>query len=283
MNGPFAGRVAALATMHGKEAILAPVLERELGLRVVVPGGLDTDRFGTFSGERPRLGDQRRAAHAKAEAGLRLVPEATIAVASEGSFGPHPSLAWLGSGFEIVLLVDALRGVTIAGEDLTLDTDYEARIVTTADEAVAALRGVDPGSAVTISAADARAPIVGGLAFKGLRDDGAVAAAVARVREAATHAWVATDVRAHENARRRASIRRAADDLVRRCRSACPRCAAPGFWRDRLAGALPCADCGAPTARPAIEIRRCVACAYEDERAAGSRTAPARDCARCNP
>ena len=40
---------AVLATMHGKERAIAPLLQRTLGLAVKVPPGLDTDRFGTFS------------------------------------------------------------------------------------------------------------------------------------------------------------------------------------------------------------------------------------------
>ncbi|NHB77752.1 hypothetical protein [Rhodobacter calidifons] len=58
------GRVA-LGTMHGKAAAIAPPLAR-LGIAVVVPEGLDTDRFGTFTGEVPRAGGMVEAARAKA-------------------------------------------------------------------------------------------------------------------------------------------------------------------------------------------------------------------------
>ena len=37
----------ALGTMHGKAVVIAPPLSA-LGIGVVVPEGLDTDRFGTF-------------------------------------------------------------------------------------------------------------------------------------------------------------------------------------------------------------------------------------------
>ena len=39
----YAGRVAALATMHGKEAAIAPPLSQRLGLRVCVPDPLMPD------------------------------------------------------------------------------------------------------------------------------------------------------------------------------------------------------------------------------------------------
>jgi len=52
---------AALRTMHGKAAAIAPPLAR-LGITLVVPKGLDTDRFGTFTAEVPRKGTMDDAA-----------------------------------------------------------------------------------------------------------------------------------------------------------------------------------------------------------------------------
>ena len=48
----LSGRRAVLATMHGKEEVIVPALA-PLGLALSVCPGLDTDRFGTFSGEVP--------------------------------------------------------------------------------------------------------------------------------------------------------------------------------------------------------------------------------------
>ena len=50
-------RTAVLATMHQKERVMAPVLERELGVNILVPAELDTDTFGTFTREVKRLGN----------------------------------------------------------------------------------------------------------------------------------------------------------------------------------------------------------------------------------
>lgn len=44
----FVNRVAVLATMYHKEKVIAPILEQELGIKVIVPQDFDTDRFGTF-------------------------------------------------------------------------------------------------------------------------------------------------------------------------------------------------------------------------------------------
>jgi len=63
-------------------------------MRVVVPAGLDTDGLGTFTGEVERPAPPRETALLKA----RLAIETTglpRALASEGSFGPHPALGFV--------------------------------------------------------------------------------------------------------------------------------------------------------------------------------------------
>ena len=47
----FNGRPIAIATKHGKEAVIAPRLLEALGLKCVNSDQLDTDSLGTFSGE----------------------------------------------------------------------------------------------------------------------------------------------------------------------------------------------------------------------------------------
>ena len=51
----FVGRTLVIATQHQKEKVIAPALEAALGVRCIVPDQFDSDRFGTFSGEIPRI------------------------------------------------------------------------------------------------------------------------------------------------------------------------------------------------------------------------------------
>jgi len=81
-----------LATMHGKEDVIAPLAERFLGVRLQVVDGLDTDTFGTFSRDVARTGSQLDAARAKVAAAFDMLPDILLGLASEGSFGPHPYL-----------------------------------------------------------------------------------------------------------------------------------------------------------------------------------------------
>ncbi len=114
-SDPWSGQTVVLGTMHGKEVAIAPAMA-SLGLHLVVPPGFDTDRFGTFTREIPRAGDQIEAARAKARAALD-VTGASLALASEGSFGPHPAIPWIPANREIVLLLDAHALVARAGTD----------------------------------------------------------------------------------------------------------------------------------------------------------------------
>lgn len=94
-----------LATMHGKEAAIAPVLLERLGLALSTAPDLDTDTLGTFTGEIPRTGAMRDAAVAKARLGMAATG-LPIGIASEGSYGPHPHVPSTASGIEIMVLVD---------------------------------------------------------------------------------------------------------------------------------------------------------------------------------
>ena len=58
-----ASRVALL-TRHGKEGVIAPVLEPGLGCFIELVTGFDTDLLGPFTRGTPRAGTQLEAARA---------------------------------------------------------------------------------------------------------------------------------------------------------------------------------------------------------------------------
>ena len=53
----FSGRKLLIATMHQKEKAIAGILEKQLGVKCVVPENFNTDLLGTFSGEVEREDD----------------------------------------------------------------------------------------------------------------------------------------------------------------------------------------------------------------------------------
>lgn len=85
----FEAATFVVASNHGKESVIAPVVTDTLRATRFVPCvGLDTERFGTFTGEVARTGTMLDAALPKATRTLELTLAADVAIASEGSFGP---------------------------------------------------------------------------------------------------------------------------------------------------------------------------------------------------
>jgi hypothetical protein len=274
-----------IATMHGKERVIAPVLAEAFGLDCVVPAGFDTDRFGTFTREIERAGSQLDAARAKIAAAFEHVPDARLAVASEGSFGPHPSVPFAPLGRELVLLVDRHTGLEIAGQDATMETNFAHLVVDRPAAALAFAERVgfpQHGLIVTGCRGDRPAPEMA--LRKGIVAAEALERSVRDVVALCGAAFVETDMRAHVNPTRMQAIARATRDLVRRFRSRCPVCGHPGFdVTERLAG-LPCAWCGEPTRVLKAEVLRCAACGHRMERSVGERvTADPGLCDGCNP
>jgi hypothetical protein len=120
---------AVLATMHGKERVIAPLLERDLGLFVELALGLNTDRFGTFSREIERKGSQLDAVRAKIAAGFANAAHARVGIASEGGFGPHPYIPLLSLGRELIVLIDWETGLELIGHDASPETNFDHAVV----------------------------------------------------------------------------------------------------------------------------------------------------------
>lgn len=273
------GRVALLATQHGKERAIAPVLEAELGLRVEVVA-VDTDRFGTFTREVARRGSQLDAAREKARAALEG-RRGGLGLASEGSFGPHPVLPFVTLGVELVVLLDPASGLELVGRDATLETNFASGEVRSFEEARALARrcGFPEHGLVVMSAPDA----AGAEIQKGVRDEAALASLVERWVSTRGSAWIEADMRAHVNPTRMRSIERAAADLARAARSLCPACGARGFVPSSTLTGLPCADCGAPTTLARARVSVCAGCSHRREDPVDAAAAPAASCAWCNP
>ena len=120
---PYAGYTAVLATMHGKEeAIREPFIDG-LGLDIVTPNIIDTDVFGTFTGEIRRETGIKDTAIAKARLGMQLTG-LPIGIASEGSFGPHPEIPMIPADIELMVLVDSQRDLILSQWLICEETNF---------------------------------------------------------------------------------------------------------------------------------------------------------------
>lgn len=257
------GAVAVLPTRHGKEAIISPLLERNLGLIVGVTHGVDTDRFGTFSGEIERNGSARDALRQKIAAGFDYAPRARFGLASEGSFSPDRQVGVLASYEEIVMFVDRVTDLEVCGFDVGFQTNYATAFVTSPGTALRfAISAGFPQHAMMISAVVDNRPRPDMQILKGLQSRTELETGVKNLLQRYGQVFVQTDMRAHLNPTRARAIARATEDLVRRLTSPCPHCATPDFSMRQSLGGRPCAICGSPTLLPGIRRYQCLKCGY---------------------
>ncbi len=275
---------AVLATMHGKERVIAPLLRRALGLHVTLTPGIDTDRFGTFSRDIARTGSPLDAARAKIAAAFEIAPNARVAVASEGSFGPHPQIPFVPYAREIVVMQDRISGLEVIGHDAGTQTNLRHAVVADVASAIAFAERVHfPGHGVIVSGCVDQQPAPGRALIKDIGDWADLHRAIETVLTNCGAAFVETDMRAHRNPTRMRAIQRATVDLVRRCRSACPTCARPGFGLTEQLTGLPCGWCGGPTSARKADVYVCMGCSHREERPVEDATADPGQCGACNP
>lgn len=280
----FTNRVAVLATMHQKEKVIAPLLEQELGVKVIVPQDFNTDIFGTFTREVKRLGTQIAAARLKAEKALAVTGE-TLAIASEGSFAPHPSFPYISSNREIVIFLDRENDLEIIGEEFSTDTNHNHQVVQSVEEAYDFVKKVGfpaHGIVVMLSSPEDSNAIV-----KGITQETQLVEAVTYALENSLSGKVhiETDMRAMYNPTRMKNIEKATRDLIRKINSRCPSCATPGFDVSERIQGLPCAICGMPTSLTRAVIYQCKKCSFSQEALfpEGREYADPGLCMYCNP
>ncbi len=258
----LAGRVAVIATMHQKEQAIAPLITAAWNVKTLVPTEFDTDAFGTFTRDINRVADQLTTARLKAEAALTLTGE-TLALASEGSFGPHPQLPFVPYSREFVLLLDTVHQIEIVGEATSTNTNYRSQAIASCEEALSFAKSVGfpaHGLVVMESAGAPNRPIA-----KGITQESdlitTVELALSNSPDGKIH--LETDMRALYNPTRMQAIAQATENLIQLVAQRCPECDCPGFGIVERRPGLPCSLCYAPTSLTLSELYRCQKCDYQ--------------------
>jgi phage FluMu protein gp41 len=289
----FAGRVVVLASMHKKEQVIAPLLEAKLGVKLQVLPNFNTDQFGTFSREQARTGSQLEAARAKAHAALALMGSgislrdpAPLVIASEGSFGPHPSLPYLACNREVLLFRDPSQNLEVVGEALSVETNFRQKTVRNLTEALAFAEQVGfPAHGLMVLTNPEQpgtAPIFKGITTVSALDE-AIQVAIQSSSQGLAH--LETDMRAHYNPTRMRVIAAATEDLLNKLMRCCPNCGRPGFAIQRLLPGLPCQVCQMPTPLTVTAIYECQRCQHQLHQnfPEGMNAADPTYCNYCNP
>lgn len=282
-NSWFANRVGVLATMHQKERVIAPLLERELGMQVIVPQDFNTDLFGTFTREIKRTGDQVEAARLKAEKAISVMG-GSLAIASEGTFAPHPLVPYLSCNREIVILLDKENELEIIGQEFSTETNYNHRSITTIEEAYEFSRqaGFPEHGLIVMLDSSSTDEIIKGITTEEQLTD-AVKQTLAKSKNGKIH--IETDMRALYNPTRMKTIEKATQDLIRKINQVCPKCSCPGFAVIERKKGLPCAVCHFPTELTLATIYSCQKCNFRQEQLFpdGVESVDPAQCMYCNP
>lgn len=277
MDNFFSSDRVLLATMHGKEVAIAPVLERRTGWKVEIAPGLDTDRFGTFSGEVAREGSAVEAARKKARAAFDKTG-ATLVLASEGSFGPHPAIPFVASDYELLLLMDFVHNIEIQASVISVATNYAQKTVTEWTDLEEFARSSSfPEHRLILKSKDTM--------VKGIGSWSDLNAHFSNLKREQEELWVETDMRAMYNPMRMSVIAQTAEALADKLLSTCPSCSAPGFEITEAIPGLPCSLCKIPTSLAKAHRWICYRCGHtlEKSRPDGLLMADAAHCDWCNP
>lgn len=276
----FKGRKLLIVTRHGKEQVIAPLAEKALGVTCTVAHAYDTDYLGTFTGEIQRQGDALATLRRKCDEGMALYGY-DLAIASEGSFGPHPTLFIAPGDDELIMLKDLTNGVEIIARELTLDTNFSASLITNLEELETFLvQAKFPGHAVIIRKSEDSRGMV-----KGVNDPELMAKLGQKYLNDYGSFFIETDMRAMHNPSRMQAIARAADKLFAKALSLCPSCSTPGFSITDIRPGLPCSACRFPTASALSHIYCCVKCGFSTETKYpnGKEAEEPMYCDMCNP
>jgi len=277
----FRDRNLVIATKHRKELVIAPILEKELGVKCILSLGLDTDELGTFTGEIEREDDPITTARKKCLKAMELT-NSDLAIASEGSFGPHPTLFFVNADDEFLLFIDKKNNLEIIARELTTETNFKGAPINSEGHLLEFAKAVSfPSHGIIIRDSQEDFKEI----EKGITDWGLLKNKFDYFLKKYNQVYLETDMRALYNPSRMKVIETATHKLVEKINKLCPICKTPGFSiTDRKKG-LPCSQCNFPTKSTLYAIYSCKKCNYsiQDKFPNKKLTEDPMFCDICNP
>lgn len=257
----FAGRNLVIATKHEKEKVLAPILEKELGVNCFVATNFDTDELGTFTGEIDREEDALTTARKKCLLAMEH-SNCDLAVASEGSFGPHPSMVFVHADDEILLFLDKKNNLEIFVRILSTDTNFNAAEIRSKQELKEFCYKVKfPSHALIIKKSKDDFTDI----LKGITSWEIVSTKFDEMISAHGSAYIETDMRAMHNPTRMNLIEKTGRKLADKINTVCPKCNTPGLGITSVKEGLPCNLCRNPTHSIISHLHECQQCDFIKE------------------
>lgn len=277
----FEGRRLLIATKHQKESVIAPVMQREFGVNCFIWPEFDSDILGTFTGEVERTDDALTTVKKKCLQAMALA-NCDLAIASEGSFGAHPTLFFAHADEEILIFIDQKNGLEITVRELSLSTNFNGACINSEKELQDFATDVGFSShGLIISRQKHNFEFM----VKGITDWEILLSSYHEVKLDNGSAYVETDMRAMFNPTRMKVIETAAQKLADKIKSLCPSCQMPGFAAVAAKQGLPCELCRFPTRSTLAHIYRCAHCHFSSEKKYphGKENEDPKFCDLCNP
>ncbi|MCY7408837.1 MAG: hypothetical protein LH473_01060 [Chitinophagales bacterium] len=257
----FQNRKVLIATKHQKEKVIAPLFEKSFDVRCFTPEIFDTDTLGTFTGEIERKHDPITTLKNKCLQAME-VSNYDLGIASEGSFGSHPSIPFIYANDEFLIFIDKKNNLEIIERELSTKTNFNGAEIKTDKELIDFATSINfPSHALILrKAKDDNIEII-----KGITDWSVLKESFQQLMEKHGSAYAETDMRAMFNPTRMQVIESAAIKLVKKIKSLCPNCNTPGFAIKEAKQGLPCSLCGFKTRSTLSYIYQCMKCDFIKE------------------
>ena len=253
----FKGRELCIATMHKKEKVIAPILKKSLALKCFTPKEFNSDILGTFSGEIERIDDPIETARKKCKMAIE-VTGCELALASEGSFGPHPYIGFIPSDEEILFLYDKKNENEIIVRELSTKTNFDGDDFSSYTKLKEFAKGVlFPSHGIILKDSKSKQIIKGITTWKELEKS------FHELSKSGLPIKAETDMRAMFNPTRMEVIKACTEKLLQAMLSECPACNLPGFVATSGEPGLPCEQCNLPTRSALKHIYKCKKCNHE--------------------
>lgn len=257
----FSGRKFLIATKHDKEKAIGPILEKEFGIHFFVNDQFDSDLLGTFTGEIERTDDPITTARKKCLQAMAM-SDCDLAIASEGSFGPHPNIGFVPADEEWLLLIDQKNELEILVREISTNTNFNVSLVKHIPELKKFANDVGFPSHGLIVRKDKNdfSTIT-----KGITDWETLLTIADNHIEKFGQAYIETDMRAMYNPTRMKVIEQATIKLAKKMKALCPVCQMPGFGIINQKSGLPCAVCHTPTPSTFAFVFGCAKCNHQQD------------------
>ncbi|TRX04509.1 DUF6671 family protein [Flavobacterium gawalongense] len=257
----FQGRKLLIATKHKKENVIAPIFEKEFGVSCFVSDKFDTDTLGTFSGEIARKEDALTTLRNKCLLAMKE-NDCDLGIASEGSFGMHPTIFIAHADDEMLILIDKKNELEIIAREISTDTNFNgSEIKNEAGLLEFATQVKFPSHGLILKPSEKDISKI----VKGITDERILNESFHEMMKEFGKVYVETDMRALYNPTRMKVIEKATLKLVNSIRSLCPMCETPGFVVSDAKMGLPCDCCNSATRSTLSFIYACKKCNHTSE------------------